>query len=191
MEEYINYHSEVNNVEFINASYGAEIEGAPHKELSDVVKIYKVNNRKKNCIIDKSIKIDAEAVAYDVLDYVEEYIAKANKGEEVCKELLLEESDKSLIDIEEDDEEFQKFLYIMEIVNTFESSSKSLYFGGYLNKFLFEIKEEIFNMSAKDFDSLTSNLRYQSKCFLAYFERMKNFLEEVKSILLEALAEFY
>jgi hypothetical protein len=191
MEEYINFHRRVNKVDFINASYGAEIEGAPHKELSDVFKIYKVENTKKTCIVDKSIEIDAEAVAYDMLDYVKEYIVKANKGEGLCKELLLDKTDKFLIDIDEDDEELQKFLYVMEIVNSFESSPKRFYLGGYLNKFLFDIKEEIFNMPAKDYDSLTSNLRYQSKCFLTYFEKMKNFLEEVKSLLIEAISEFY
>ena len=191
MQEYINFHSKVNNVEFINASYGADIKGAPHKELADVFKIYKVNNRKKTCIVDKSIEIDAEAVSSDVLDYIEEYIAKANKGEELCKELLLDKTDKSLIDIDEDDEDLEKFLYIMEIVDNFESSPKSLYFGAYLNKFVFDTKQEIFNISAKDFESLTSNLKYQSKCFLAYFEKMRNFLEEVKSLILETLEEFY
>ncbi|MDR3594083.1 6-hydroxymethylpterin diphosphokinase MptE-like protein [Clostridium sp.] len=191
LEEYIYYHNKINNVEFINVSYGANIEGAPHEELSDVIKRYKISNTKKNCIINNSIKIDAETIANEVLTYVEECITKANNGEEVCKELLLGKEDKSLIDIEEDDEELQKFLYIMETVNIFESSSKSLYLGGYLYKFLFDIKEEFFNMYAKDYDSLTSNLRYQSKCFLGYFEKMKIFLEEVKSILLETLAEFY
>jgi len=191
MEEYINFHSKVNNVEFINASYGADIKGAPHKELSNVFKIYNSENRKKNYVVDKPIEIDAEAISHDVLDYVEEYIAKANQGEKLCKDLLLEETDKSLIDIDENDEEFQKFLYVIEIVNSFESSPKRFYLGGYFNKFLFNVKEEIFNMSAKNYDSLTSNLRYQSKCFLAYFEKMKNFLEEVKSLLLETLAEFY
>lgn len=191
MEEYIKFHSKVNNVEFINASYGAEIKGAPHKELSDVFKIYKGDKGIKNYVVDKSIEIDAEAVAHDVLDYVEKYIIEANQGEKLCKDLSLEETDKSLIDIDEDDEELQKFLYVMQIVNNFESSPERFYLGGYFNKFLFDVKEEIFNMSARDYDSLTSNLRYQSKCFLAYFEKMKNFLEEVKLLLLETLAEFY
>lgn len=188
MEEYIEYHS---GVEFINVSYGANIEGAPHKELCEVVKKYKTKNIKRNCIMDRSIKIDANVVINDILGYVEEYISKANIGKDICEELLLNKCDKSLSDIEEDDEELQKFLYIMEIVNNFESSPKSVYLGGYINKFLFDIKEEFFNMSAKDYESLTSSLRYQSKCFLSYFERMKSFLEEVKSIVLNTLLEFY
>lgn len=191
MEEYINFNTKINNTEFINASYGAEIKGAPHKELFEIFKIYKIDNKKKNYSVDKSIKIDADDVAYDVLNYIEECIDKAKNGEELCKELLLDKTDKSLIDIDEDDVELQKFLHVMEIVNNFESSSKSLYFGGYLNKFLFDIKVEDFSISAKDFDSLTSDLRYQSKCFLAYCKKLKKFLEEVKALLLETLAEFY
>lgn len=188
MEEYIEYHSAV---EFINVSYGANIEGAPHKELCEVVKKYKTKNIKRNCIMDKSIKIDANVVINDILGYVEEYISKANIGKDICEELLLNKCDKSLIDTEEDDEELEKFLYIIGIVNNFESSPKSVYLGGYLNKFLFDIKEEFFNMSAKDYESLTSSLRYQSKCFLSYFERMKSFLEEVKSIVVNTVLEFY
>lgn len=194
MEEYIKFHSEVNNVEFINASYGAEIKGAPHRELCDVFKIYNVDSRKKSCIIDKSIKIDAENTAYDILNYVKKCIDGANKGEELCKDLLSNESDKSdksLMDMDEDDKELKKFLYVIAIVNGFESSSGRLYLGGYFNKFLFDIKEETFNMYAKDYDSLTSNLRYQSKCFLAYFQKMKYFLKEVESLILETLEEFY
>ncbi|MFL0197713.1 motility associated factor glycosyltransferase family protein [Clostridium sp. WILCCON 0269] len=191
IEEYIKFHSEVNNIEFINASYGAEIKGAPHKELCDVFKIYDVHNRKKSCIIDKSIEIHAENMAYDILNYVEKCIDGANKGEELCKDLLSNESDKSLMDMDEDDEELKKFLYIMAIVNNFESSPGRLYLGGYFNKFLFDIKEETFNMYAKDYDSLTSSLRYQSKCFLVYFEKMNDFLKEIKSLILETLSEFY
>lgn len=191
IEEYIRFHSEVNNVEFINVSYGAEIKGAPHRELCDVFKIYNVRNRKESCIIDKSIEIDAENIAYDILNYVKKCIDGANKGEELCKELLSNESDKSLMDMEEDDEELKKFIYVMGIVNRFETSPGRLYLGGYFNKFLFDIKEKTFNMYAKDYDSLTSDLRYQSKCFLAYFHKMRDFLKEVESLILETLEEFY
>jgi hypothetical protein len=94
------------------------------------------------------------------------------------------------MDMDEDDVELEKFLHVMGIVGGFESSLGRLYLGGYFNKFLFDIKEETFNMSAKEYDSLTSNLRYQSKCFLAYFKKMKDFLREVESIMAEIMAEF-
>jgi hypothetical protein len=191
LEEYISFQGKNSNVEFINVCYGAEIKGAPHKELCNIFKIYKVNNRNKNCILDKTIEIDAEAIAHSVLDYVEECIVNANIGEKLCKELLLNKTYKSLMNMDDNDDEFQKFLEITEIVNEFESSARSLYFGEYLNMFVFEIKQEVFNMFAKDFESLTSDLRYQSKCFLTYFKKMKNFLKEVKSLLLETLTEFY
>lgn len=191
IEEYIKFYSEVNNVEFINVSYGAEIKGAPHRELCEVFKIYNTDSRKKNCIIDRTIEIDAEGIAYDILNYVKRCTAAAEEGEELCKDLLSSESDKSLMDMDEDDEELKKFIYVMGIVNGFESSAGRLYLGGYFNKFLFDIKEETFNMYAKDYDSLTSNLRYQSKCFLAYFHKMKDFLREVESLILDTLEEFY
>ncbi|WP_333860858.1 motility associated factor glycosyltransferase family protein [Clostridium sp.] len=191
IEEYISFQSRVNNVEFINASYGAEIKGAPHMELCDVFKIYKVQNTKKNCVVDnKFIEIDAENIACNILEYVKRCIDAASEGEELCKDLLSVKSYKSLMDMDEDDVELEKFLHVMGIVGGFESSLGRLYLGGYFNKFLFDIKEETFNMSAKEYDSLTSNLRYQSKCFLAYFKKMKDFLREVESIMAEIMAEF-
>ncbi|UYZ37779.1 DUF115 domain-containing protein [Clostridium beijerinckii] len=191
MEEYIDFYKTHKQVEFINVSYGAEIKGAPHKELCDVFKTYTNNNLNKKCIVDKSIQVDAEAIVSDVIRYLEEYISKANNGEALCKSLLTSELDKSLVDIEENDEDFQKFLDVMEIVNDFESSNERFYLGGYYNKFLFDVKEEIFNMHAVDYEDLTSNLKYQSKCFLSYFLKMKELLEKVKSLALETFAEFY
>ncbi|MBN7574111.1 MULTISPECIES: motility associated factor glycosyltransferase family protein [Clostridium] len=191
MEEYIDFYKTHKQVEFINVSYGAEIKGAPHKELCDVFKTYTNNNVNKKCIVDKSIQVDAETVVSDVIKYLEEYIDKANNGEALCNSLLTNELDKSLVDIDENDEDFQKFLDVMDIVNDFESSKERYYLGGYYNKFLFDVKEEIFNMHAVDYESLTSNLKYQSKCFLSYFLKMKGLLEKVKSLALETFAEFY
>ncbi len=79
----------------------------------------------------------------------------------LCNSLLTNELDKSLVDIDENDEDFQKFLDVMDIVNDFESSKERYYLGGYYNKFLFDVKEEIFNMHAVDYESLTSNLKYK------------------------------
>ncbi|WP_270566600.1 motility associated factor glycosyltransferase family protein [Clostridium beijerinckii] len=191
MEEYIDFYKTHKHVEFINVSYGAEIKGAPHKELCDVFKTYTNNNVNKKCIVDKSIQVDAVTVVSDVIKYLEEYIDKANNGEALCNSLLTNELDKSLVDIDENDEDFQKFLDVMEIVNDFESSKERFYLGGYYNKFLFDVKEEIFNMHAVDYEDLTSNLKYQSKCFLSYFLKMKEILEKVKSLALETFAEFY
>ncbi|MFL0165507.1 motility associated factor glycosyltransferase family protein [Candidatus Clostridium helianthi] len=191
MEEYIDFYKTHKQVEFINVSYGAEIKGAPHKELCDVFKTYTNNNVNKKCIVDKSIQVDAETVVSDVIKYLEEYIDKTNNGEALCNSLLTNELDKSLVDIDENDEDFQKFLDVMDIVNDFESSTERYYLGGYYNKFLFDVKEEIFNMHAVDYESLTSNLKYQSKCFLSYFLKMKGLLEKVKSLALETFAEFY
>jgi hypothetical protein len=99
--------------------------------------------------------------------------------------------DKSLIDMDENDKDLKKFISIMEIVSKFEVSPRRFYLGGYFDKFLFDIKEEKFSMYAKDYEYLTSNLKYQSGCFLEYFKEMKSFLMEVKSLILETLEEFY
>jgi len=190
MEEYIDVNRKVKNVDFINASYGAEIKGAPHKELSEVFKIYNVNSKKINFIEDNYIEIDEENVVYNILGYIEGCVFKAEQGEKICKELLLNKVDKSLMEIDDEDKDLQKFIDVINIVTKFESSTQRFYLGGYFDKFLFDIKEENFNMYAKDYDSLTSSLMYQSECFLAYFKKMKSFLIEVKSLILDTFEEF-
>lgn len=191
MEEYIKVYRKISEVEFINASYGAEIKGAPHKELSEIFKIYRGKSSKKNYIENKCIEIDEEAVLYEILGYIEGCSLKAKKGENLCKELLLNKFDKSLMNIAEDDEDLQKFIKVMEIVKKFETSRRRVYLGGYIDKFLFDIKEGKFNMYAKDYASLTSSLQYQSECFLAYFKGMKEFIIEAKKLIIEILEEFY
>lgn len=191
MEEYIEACRKFSEVEFINASYGAEIKGAPHEELSEIFKIYKGNDGKKNYIEDKCIEIDEEAVIYEILGYIEGCNLKAEVGEKLCKELLLNKFDKSLMNMAEDDEDLEKFIRVMAIIKEFETSKRRLYLGGYINKFLFDIKEGKFNMYAKDYASLTSSLKYQSECFLSYFKGMKEFIIEAKKLIIEILEEFY
>lgn len=191
MQAYIDIYRKVKNVDFINASYGADIKGASHKELSEIFKICNVNSEKKNYVEDKRIKMDEENVVYNILGYIERFIFKAEQGEKICEELLLNKVDKSLMVMDEEDEDLKKFLEVINIVSKFESSSQRFYLGGYFNKFLFDIKEENFNMYAKDYGTLTSSLKYQTQCFSAYFKKMKSFIIEVKNLILDTCEEFY
>ncbi|WP_242663262.1 hypothetical protein [Clostridium botulinum] len=102
---------------------------------------------------------------------------------EQCGILSELKENKSLVDIDENDIDFQRFLFILDIVETFESSLESFYLGGYFNKFLFSIKRESFLMLAKDYNKLTSNMKYQGKAFLNYFKRMNEMLLEAKEII--------
>lgn len=190
MEYHINQYKNSRNVEFINASYGADIKGAPHKELLNVFNTNIFKRKKKNLKPDKCIDLDYNAVVTSILEYVDTFIEKSEQGIEQCSILVAIEEDKSLVDTSKDDIDFQRFLFIFDIVKTFESSLEGFYLGGYLNKFMFAIKRESFSMLAKDYDKLTSSMKYQSKSFLTYFKRMNEMLLEAKKIIEDEVSNF-
>ncbi|AOR23411.1 motility associated factor glycosyltransferase family protein [Clostridium taeniosporum] len=190
MENHIKQYKSERNVEFINASYGADIKGAPHEELSNILEkdIFKV--KKKKLQPDKCIDLSPEKVISTIIDFVDTFIEKSEQGMEQCNILSEIKEDKSLVHIDGNDIDFQRFLFILDIVQTFESSLESFYLGGYFNKFLFSIKRESFLMLAKDYDQLTSNMRYQSKVFFNYFIRMNEMLLEAKKIIDDEVSKF-
>jgi len=189
LEEYIQGDIKVNGTKYINASYGADIMGADHLQLNEVFKLNIFDNAKESFETCRDINIDSEAVINSILDYIDFSIGKAEDGKKLCIEISKCDDNKSLVDIDENDEELQKFLEVLDIVNNFESSRENTFFGGYFNKFTFDIKQLKFNMHAKDYDRLTSNLKYQSQCFLLYFKEMKKMLEEVQHLIIEAVTK--
>lgn len=189
LEEYIEGDINVNGTKYINASYGADIMGANHLELNEVFKLNIFNNAKESFDASRDINIDSESVVNSILEYIAFSICKAEYGEKFCIDLSQCDEDKSLVDIDENDEELQKFLEVIEIVNNFESSRENTFFGGYFNKFMFDIKQLEFNMYAVDYDRLTSNLKYQSQCFLLYFKEMKKMLKEVQQLIIETVTK--
>lgn len=190
MEYHIEQYKSARNVEFINASYGADIKGAPHEDLSQVFKKKFLNTKKKPLLPDKCIDLDYNAVVTSILEYVDTFIEKSEQGIEQCSILADMEEDKSLVNTSEDDIDFQRFLFIFDIVKTFESSLENFYLGGYFNKFMFAIKRESFSMLAKNYDKLTSSMKYQGKAFLIYFKRMNEMLVEAKKIIEDEVSNF-
>lgn len=191
LEQYIDAYKGKKNIQFINCSYGAEIKGAPHRELKKIFQQDIFNHIKTNCISNKEINIDSKKVLNDILHYIDECMEKFNQGLELCKIIIAENQDKSLLEIEEDDMDLQRILYILKIVNDFENNSSSQYLGGYFTLFVFEMKEKIFCILAKEYDKQSADLQHQVKAFKIYFEKMMEILVEVKKIMLETVQEFY
>ncbi|WP_252235299.1 6-hydroxymethylpterin diphosphokinase MptE-like protein [Clostridium sp. ZS1] len=189
MEHHIKQYKDLKGVKFINVSYGADIEGAPHKELDNVLNEDIFKGKKNKLEPDKCIELDPDKIINSIIDFVDEYIEKADKCIDICTMLANIKEDKSLVEIDLEDDDFQKFLFILDIVQSFESSLESFYLGGYFNKFLYAIKRESFLMLAKDYDRLTSNMKYQSKAFLNYFTKMKEMLLETKKIIDEEVSK--
>jgi len=191
LEHYIAIYKDQKRIRFINCSYGADINGAPHKELSDVFKEETAGRQKKKCIPNQEIRIDSRKTIDALLCFIEEYRIKASQGLELCEIICSENQTKSLLIMEETDIDLQRILYILKIVNDFENAADTIYLGGYFSEFVYEIKERTFDMSAKDYEKLTSDLQHQARAFKMYFEKMKEMLDEVKETILETVTEFY
>lgn len=189
LEEYIETDTKVNGTKYINASYGADIIGTEHLELTEVFKLNIFYNAKERFEAARDIDIDSEAIINSILDYIDFSVGKSENGKFLCMKLSQCDENKSLVDIDGDDENLQNFLEVLEIVNNFEASPENAFLGGYFNKFMFDIKQLKFNMYAKDYARLTSNLKYQSQSFLVYFKEMKKMLEEVQQLIIETVTK--
>ncbi|EXG87970.1 hypothetical protein K413DRAFT_4878 [Clostridium sp. ASBs410] len=191
LEHYIAIYKDQKRIRFINCSYGADIKGAPHKELSEVFKEETSGRQKKNCLPNQEIQIDSRNTIDSLLCFIEEYRIKASQGLELCEIICSENQTKCLLNMEETDIDLQRILYILKIVSDFENAADTGYLGGYFSEFVYEMKERTFNMSAMDYEKLTSDLQHQARAFKIYFEKMKEMLEEVKETILETVTEFY
>jgi hypothetical protein len=191
LEHYIAIYKDQKRIRFINCSYGADIKGAPHKELSEVFKEETSGRQKKNCLPNQEIQIDSRNTIDSLLCFIEEYRIKASQGLELCEIICSENQTKCLLNMEETDIDLQRILYILKIVSDFENAADTGYLGGYFSEFVYEMKERTFNMSAMDYEKLTSDLQHQARAFKIYFVKMKEMLEEVKETILETVTEFY
>lgn len=180
MEAYISKRKQQEAIEFINTSYGAAIEGAPFEPLEDVMKRLEVTGQKVPCYEMADITIDAKGVIASMYDYINEWIGNAQDGIVICQEIIEDGQIKKLDELPADDIDLQKILYILNLVEIFERSKEQVYLGGYCNKFMYEIKNNIFNKLAKDFQVFSSDLQHQATSFKVYFEELYNMLEEVK-----------
>lgn len=189
LERYIEIRKMQSKVEFINCAYGAAIEGASHKEVEKVLRRLPCKTLKAPLLPYKDIDIEPKTIIENIMNYINENIDSAEDGITICSEIIEEQVDKSLVDVEEDDIDLQKILYILQLVEGFETSSESGYLGGYFNRFMYDVKEKIFNKLAIEYEDFTSSLQHQARSFKIYFEEMKDMLETVKSLIAERVTE--
>ncbi|MGC6175018.1 motility associated factor glycosyltransferase family protein [Lacrimispora sp. 38-1] len=191
LEYYISRYKDRPRVRFINCSYGAEINGAPHRELSEILEKGSYAGQKKACLPDHELRLNPEETIGAILEFLNEYLIRTSEGLELCKIIISENNTKSLVEVEEDDIDLQRILYILQIVNNFENHPMSRYLGGYVTEFLYEMKERNDQMYAKDYDKLTSDLQYQAAFFMEYLERLYKILAEVRDTVRSTVSEFY
>ena len=191
LEYYISRYKDQPRVRFINCSYGADIAGAPHMELSEILKNGSYAGKKNACLPNHELRLNPEETIGTIQEFLNESLARTNEGLELCQIIISENNTKSLVEVEEDDIDLQRILYILQIVNNFENSPYNRYVGGYVTEFLYNMKERNDHMSAKDYDRLTSDLQYQAAFFREYLERLSKILTEVRDTIDSTVSEFY
>lgn len=191
LEYYISRYNDRSRVRFINCSYGAEIKGAPHQELNELLESGSYAGKKNACLPVHELRLNPEETIGTIIEFLNEYLLRTNEGLELCQIIISENKIKSLVEVEEDDIDLQRILYILQIVNNFENHPLSRYLGGYVTEFLYEMKERNDQMSAKDYEKLTSDLQYQAAFFMEYFERLYKILTEVRDTIRSTVSEFY
>lgn len=191
LEEYIELYKGKKHIEFINCSYGAAIKGAPHKELKKILSQDIFDNKKMNCLSGQMISLESKEIIVEIKEFIESCMKKAGQGIELSQEIIAENQTKSLVEVEEEDIDLQKVLYMIQLINEFENATNSRYLGGYFTEFLYKMKESTFFMLAKDYVLLTSDLQHQAKAFYIYFSEMKEMLSTVKELIAETVIEFY
>jgi hypothetical protein len=191
LELYISQYKDHKRVRFFNCSYGAEIKGAPHKELSEMLQQADVSKKKTPCIPRHELSLNAAKTLDSLMEFLEDTLTKTDQGLELCEIIRSENKTKSLVEVEKDDIDLQRILYILYLVNDFENHPYSNYLGGYFSEFLYEMKEKNNSMQAKDFDRLTSDLQYQASFFNEYFLKLHQILLEVKETASSTVSEFY
>nr|WP_288825266.1 6-hydroxymethylpterin diphosphokinase MptE-like protein [uncultured Clostridium sp.] len=191
LEYYISRYKDRSRVRFINCSYGAEIKGAPHQELNELLENGSYAGKKNACQPVHELRLNPEETIGTIIEFLNEYLLRTSEGLELCQIIISENKTKSLVEVEEDDIDLQRILYILQIVNNFENHPLSRYLGGYITEFLYEMKERNEQMSAKDYDKLTSDLQYQAAFFMEYFERLNKILTEVRDTIRSTVSEFY
>ncbi|GLB32297.1 hypothetical protein LAD12857_42200 [Lacrimispora amygdalina] len=191
LEYYISRYKDRSRVRFINCSYGADIKGAPHQELNELLENGSYAGKKNACLPVHELRLNPEETIGTIIEFLNEYLLRTSEGLELCQIITSENKTKSLVEVEEDDIDLQRILYILQIVNNFENHPLSRYLGGYITEFLYEMKERNEQMSAKDYDKLTSDLQYQAAFFMEYFERLYKILTEVRDTIRSTVSEFY
>lgn len=174
MEFYIKVYNNMYNIEFINSSYGADIQGSKFIELAEILGNSKFEFNKRALQPNCNKQMDIDKVKRDIVDYIEGTSQKAKYAIKICEELPERVGGEKSV---------EDFCSILKIIDDFIKDPKGLYFKGYLEEFLFDIKEKYFRMTAKEYPVLTNNLIYQSKVFSCYFKELINMLNEVELVI--------
>ena len=175
LEEYIKQVKEIKNVQFINSSYGANIDGAVFKELEEVLK---ENNFMK--ISKVKLPKGSEKMSFNFNKFKEEFKCK-------MKEFILD-IDKSIYKCEKNlslssEKKIKENLIFIKKVNNRINEYKELFiFEYFIGEFLINA-DSYFEFSVEDSKNPLDYAKKVSGGYKEYFKGLKKILEEITTVL--------
>lgn len=175
LEEYIKQVKETKNVQFINSSYGANINGTVFKELEEVLK---ENNFMK--ISKVKLPKGSEKMSFNFNKFKEEFKHK-------MKEFILD-IDKSIYKCEKNlslssEKKIKENLIFVKKVNDRINEYEELYiFDYFIGKFLINA-DSYFEFSIEDSKNSLDYAKKVSSGYKEYFKEFKKILEDITTIL--------
>lgn len=174
LEYFINIYKEIRtDIEFYNASYGADIEGTEFKELKDILCVETCKNEKSKFKYEDKICINEKVILVELESYLEETIKNVHHSKFICENILKEPTMENIL----------KFEYVIKTIDNFMKDDRSIYIESYIETFLIYIKEKLFKMKAKEYSTLSKDIIYQSKIFKEYMDDLEIFINEIQGII--------
>lgn len=175
LEEYIKQVKEIKNVQFINSSYGANINGTVFKELEEILK---ENNFMK--ISKVKLPKGSEKMSFNFNKFKEEFKCK-------MKEFILD-IDKSIYKCEKNlslssEKKIKENLIFVKKVNDRINEYKELFiFEYFIGEFLINA-DSYFEFSVEDSKNSLDYAKKVSGGYKEYFKEFKKILEGITTVL--------
>jgi len=175
LEEYIKQVKEIKDVQFINSSYGAEINGTVFKELEQVFEDDKFVEleKKKIPINDEKIRFSFNKFLQEFKCNMKEFILDIDKSIYKCEKNLNLSSEKKIK---------ENLLFIKKVndrINNYEELFMFHYFWG---EFLIK-SDSYFQFSVDDSKSSMNYAKKVSNGYKEYFQELKKVIEEIVNVL--------
>lgn len=175
LEEYIKQVKEIKNVQFINSSYGANINGTVFKELEEILK-------ENNFMEISKVKLPkgSEKMSFNFNKFKEEFKCK-------MKEFILD-IDKSIYKCEKNlslssEKKIKENLVFVKKVNDRINEYEELFiFDYFIGKFLINA-DSYFEFSIEDSKNSLDYAKKVSGGYKEYFKEFKKILEEITTVL--------
>ena len=167
------YKDENKDINFYNSSYGANIEGATHKNIDDILKMNFTIDKVNITEIGDKLSIDSNLIINNLSEYMEETLNNIKLSKQICNDIIENPSNENII----------KFNKVLNTIDKFVKDERSIYIGDYVDTFLAYIKEKLFKMKAKDYNVLSGDIIYQSNIFREYMNELELYINEIKNII--------